>query len=67
MTREQWVTLLSFIAGLLVLVGQSFDLTGDMVRVVAFLVAAINLGIGSFFGNKVYQARQARIKAVRDE
>lgn len=67
MTREQWVTLLTFIAGLLALAGQSFDLSGDWSKVVTFLVAAINLGLATFFGNKVYQARQARIRAERYE
>lgn len=58
MSSDQWVMILTFISGVLLLASQFLTLTDDITKILAFLVAVINLAMSVFFGRAVYQARQ---------
>lgn len=56
MTREQWVMILSFVAGVLTLAGQFVNPSPDFAALISFGVAVINLALCTFFGVQVYRS-----------
>lgn len=63
MSSDQWVMILTFVSGVLILASQLLTLSDDWTKVLAFLVAVINLALSVFFGRAVYQGHQAAAAA----
>ena len=59
MSRDQWVMVLSFAAGVVGLASQFLTLSDDWVRLLGFAVASINLALTTFFGVQVYAGHKA--------
>lgn len=55
MSREQWVMILSFVAGVLSLSIQALSPEPDVARLIGFAVGVINLAMSTFFGVQVYR------------
>jgi hypothetical protein len=58
MNKELWVSLLTFLAGIIVLAGQMLPVSPDLAPWLAFGAAVINLALATFFG--VAGARAAK-------
>jgi len=63
MSKDQWVMVLSFVAGVIGLAAQFLTLTEDWTRLLGFAVAVINLALMTFFGAQVYAGHKASNQA----
>lgn len=59
MTKELWVSLLTFVAGVLALATQLLPVPPDLIPWLTFAIAVINLGLSVFFGVAGFRARAA--------
>lgn len=59
MNRELWISLLTFVSGVVILAGQVLPLPAEVQPWIAFAVGFINLALTAFFGVTGFKVRAA--------